>query len=155
LQEISEFFYQIMSQTFSEVWRVGGVDPLLRLHSWELANSCSRRAGRGRASKRKEKNIYGGSLIDSFHNFFVMKLFLRNRMSSWHRRYCVVGRKDVGSCSGSASSYTCSFNLKQKLSNNGEPTLLVHCFYQMLPLNHKRTTSSWAPPIFLSQKNWQ
>jgi len=28
---------------------------------------------------------------------------------------------------------------------NGEPSLLVHCLYQMLPLNHKRTTSSLAP----------
>ena len=31
--------------------------------------------------------------------------------------------------------------------SNGEPTLLVHCLYHMSPLNHKRTTSSLAPPI--------
>jgi len=36
---------------------------------------------------------------------------------------------------------------------NGEPTLLVLCLYQMLPLNHKRTTSSLAPPIFYVAKN--
>ncbi len=35
---------------------------------------------------------------------------------------------------------------------NGEPTLLVHCLYQMLPLNHKRTTSSLAPPIICVPK---
>ena len=34
------------------------------------------------------------------------------------------------------------------LIGNGEPTLLVQCWYQMLPLNHKRTTSSLAPPLF-------
>ncbi len=31
---------------------------------------------------------------------------------------------------------------------NGEPTLLVHCLYQKSPLNHKRTRSSLASPIF-------
>jgi hypothetical protein len=36
-----------------------------------------------------------------------------------------------------------------------EPTLLVHCLYQMMPLNHKRTTSSLAPPTFYVAKNWQ
>ena len=35
---------------------------------------------------------------------------------------------------------------------NGDPTLLVHCLYQMLPLNHKRTTSSLEPPIFYVAK---
>ncbi len=38
---------------------------------------------------------------------------------------------------------------------NEEPTLLVHCLYQMSPLNHKRTTSSLAPPIFYAAKKWQ
>jgi len=32
-------------------------------------------------------------------------------------------------------------------------TLLVHCLYKMLPLNHKRTASSLAPPIFYVAKN--
>ncbi len=36
---------------------------------------------------------------------------------------------------------------------NGEMTLLVHCLYKMLPLNHKRTASSLAPPIFYVAKN--
>ncbi len=36
---------------------------------------------------------------------------------------------------------------------NKEPTLLVHCLYQMSSLNHKRTTSSLAPPIFYVAKN--
>ncbi len=36
---------------------------------------------------------------------------------------------------------------------NGEPTLLVHCLYQMSPLNRKKTTSSLAPPIFYVAKN--
>jgi hypothetical protein len=31
--------------------------------------------------------------------------------------------------------------------SNGKPTLLVHCLCQMLPLNHKKTTSSLVPPI--------
>jgi len=35
---------------------------------------------------------------------------------------------------------------------NGEPTLLVHCLYQMSPLNHKRATSSLAPPIICVAK---
>jgi len=35
----------------------------------------------------------------------------------------------------------------------GEPILLVHCFYKMSPLNHKRTTSSLVPPIFYVMKN--
>ncbi len=35
---------------------------------------------------------------------------------------------------------------------NGELTLLVHCLFQMLPLNHKRTTSSLAPPFFVAKK---
>jgi len=44
-------------------------------------------------------------------------------------------------------------NIQEKF--NGEPTLLVHCLYQLLPLNHKRTTSSLAPPIFYVAKNRQ
>jgi hypothetical protein len=36
--------------------------------------------------------------------------------------------------------------------NNGEPTLLAHCLLQMSPLNHKRTTSSLAQPIFYVAK---
>ncbi len=32
--------------------------------------------------------------------------------------------------------------------------LLVHCLYQMLALNHKRTTSSLAPPIFYAAKKF-
>ncbi len=35
---------------------------------------------------------------------------------------------------------------------NGNPTLLVHCLYQMSPRNHKRTTSSLAPLIFYVAK---
>jgi len=38
---------------------------------------------------------------------------------------------------------------------NGESTLLVHGLYQMSPLNHKRSTSSLAPPIFYVAKKWQ
>jgi hypothetical protein len=30
-----------------------------------------------------------------------------------------------------------------------KPTLLVHCLYEMLPLNHKRATSSLAPPPYI------
>ncbi len=53
-----------------------------------------------------------------------------------------------------------SNNISKVLLINGEPTLLVHCLYQMSPLNHKRTTSSLAPPIFyvakkLSIKRWK
>ena len=33
------------------------------------------------------------------------------------------------------------------------PTLSIHCLYQMLPLNHKRTTSSLVPPLFYLAKN--
>ena len=33
--------------------------------------------------------------------------------------------------------------------------LLVHCLYQMSPLNHKRTTGSLAPPISYVAKKWQ
>ncbi len=36
---------------------------------------------------------------------------------------------------------------------NEEPTLLVHCLFQISPLNHKRTTSSLAPPIIYVAKN--
>ncbi len=36
----------------------------------------------------------------------------------------------------------------------GKSTLLVHCLYQMSPLNHKRTTSSIAPSVFNVVKNW-
>jgi len=40
------------------------------------------------------------------------------------------------------------------IGTNGEPTLLVHCLYWMLPLNHKRTTSSLVPPIiFVANKS--
>jgi hypothetical protein len=38
---------------------------------------------------------------------------------------------------------------------NEEPTLLVPCLYWMSPLNHKRTTSSLAPPIIYVVKNWK
>jgi len=31
---------------------------------------------------------------------------------------------------------------------NGKPPTLVHCLYQMSPLNHKRIASSLAPAIF-------
>jgi len=39
-------------------------------------------------------------------------------------------------------------------SNCKKPSLLVHCLYKMMPLNHKRTTSFLAPPIkrFMKQK---
>jgi len=36
--------------------------------------------------------------------------------------------------------------------SNGKYTLLVHCLYYMLALNHKRTTSSLAPSIFYVAK---
>ncbi len=42
---------------------------------------------------------------------------------------------------------------KCKDSCNWEPTLLVHCLYQMSPLNQKRTTSTLAPPISYLMKH--
>jgi len=42
---------------------------------------------------------------------------------------------------------------KELFQYNGEPTLLVHCLYQMSPLNHKRTTSSLVPLIIYVAKN--
>ncbi len=36
---------------------------------------------------------------------------------------------------------------------NGQPSLLVYCLYEMLPLDNKRTTSSSAPPLFYVTKN--
>ncbi len=33
--------------------------------------------------------------------------------------------------------------------------ILVHCLYQMLTLNHKRTTNSLVPPILYVANNWQ
>jgi len=43
--------------------------------------------------------------------------------------------------------------LKSHFLINDEPTLLVHCLYKMLPLNHKGTTSSLAQPIvYLAKK---
>jgi len=47
------------------------------------------------------------------------------------------------------------FQFSAKTLFNGKSTLLVHCLYQMSPLNHKMTSSSFVPPIFLQQKNWQ
>jgi len=40
-------------------------------------------------------------------------------------------------------------NMRNLLGINGEPTLLVHCSNKMLPLNHKRTTSSLANLYFV------
>ncbi len=37
----------------------------------------------------------------------------------------------------------------------GSQRFLVHCLYLMSPLNHKRTTSSLAPPIFYVAKKLQ
>jgi len=33
-------------------------------------------------------------------------------------------------------------------SGNGKPTLILHCLYQMSPLNHKRTSSSLPLPTY-------
>ncbi len=55
-------------------------------------------------------------------------------------------------------NFTKLFSQSEKLpahcawQKNGEATLLVHCLYQMSPLNHRRTTSSLAPPIFYVAK---
>ncbi len=49
----------------------------------------------------------------------------------------------------------CSVGRRLKVNikfGNRKPTLLVHCLYQMLPLNHKKTTSSLAPPIICVAK---
>jgi len=40
--------------------------------------------------------------------------------------------------------------IRFEFQRNGKPTLLVHC--QMSPLNHKRTTSSFATPMFYVAK---
>jgi hypothetical protein len=40
-----------------------------------------------------------------------------------------------------------------RLGDNGKPTFLFQCLYFMSPLNHKKTTSSLAPPIFYVTKN--
>ena len=42
-----------------------------------------------------------------------------------------------------------------EVTTNGKPILLVHCLYYILPLNHKRTTSSLASSIFYVAKNCQ
>jgi len=43
-------------------------------------------------------------------------------------------------------------NKKRALSSLLFNDLLVHCFLYMLTLNHKRTTSSLAAPIFCAAK---
>jgi hypothetical protein len=50
--------------------------------------------------------------------------------------------------------FGCKSNIRThwEQTKNGEPTLLVHCLYQMSPLNHKRTTSSLAAPIICVAK---
>jgi hypothetical protein len=40
----------------------------------------------------------------------------------------------------------------RRLKVHSELFLLVHCLYQMLPLTHKRITSSLAPPLFYVAK---
>ncbi len=45
---------------------------------------------------------------------------------------------------------TCRFH--NLFKRNGKPTLFLQCLYKMSPLNHKRTTSSLAPPIFYVAK---
>ncbi len=45
-------------------------------------------------------------------------------------------------------------SIQAEPSDNEEPTLSIHCLYQMWPLNHKRTTSSLAPPIFYVAKKY-
>jgi len=55
---------------------------------------------------------------------------------------------------GNASPPVLCGTLTGSHRKNGDPTLLVHCLYQMSPLNHIRTTSSLVTPIFYVAKNY-
>jgi len=85
------------------------------------------------------------------HNLWVFQLVKLNislleKLSDVYYDKCHVS----GECT------LCSKELvKLTKGVNGQPTLLVHCLYYMLPLNHKRTTSSSATPMFYVAKNWQ
>ncbi len=72
-------------------------------------------------------------------SFFIHCDFFQNRGSTyeWYPKLLSFMRENQF-----------KITIWNKTMNNGEPTLLVHCLYYMLTLNHKRTTSSLAPPLF-------